>query len=243
MITIKEISKKYGRQQVLNNVSINFDAHQSVALIGPNGSGKTTLIKTILGMVIPDSGEVVVDGHVVGRDETYRKAIGYMPQISRFPENMSVKQLFQLMKDLRKEQAAHLDTELYETFKLNEFDHKKLKALSGGMRQKVSATLAFLFHPGIIILDEPTAGLDPLSVEMLKEKIRKESSEGKLILMTSHILSDLDEIITDVVYMQEGNLVFYDTLQDLKAKTGEENLSRAMARWMLEKDLAGQTSS
>jgi Cu-processing system ATP-binding protein len=104
-----------------------------------------------------------------------------------------------------------------------------MRALSGGTRQKVSAALAFLFNADVLILDEPTAGLDPLSSELLKDKIRSEKERGKLILITSHILSDLEELTTDVLYLQEGKKMFYKTMAELREETGEEKLSRAIA--------------
>lgn len=107
-----------------------------------------------------------------------------------------------------------------------------MRTLSGGTRQKVSATLAFLFNPDVLILDEPTAGLDPVASEILKEKILKEKLKGKLILVTSHILSDLDDLITQVIYMQDGKLVFHKSLADLRADTGETKLSKAIATVM-----------
>jgi Cu-processing system ATP-binding protein len=109
---------------------------------------------------------------------------------------------------------------------------KSMRSLSGGTRQKVSAALAFLFNADILILDEPTAGLDPLSSEILKEKIIAEKEKGKLILITSHILSDLEELTTDVLYLQDGKLMFYKTMQQLKTDTGEGKLSRAIASFM-----------
>jgi len=104
--------------------------------------------------------------------------------------------------------------------------------LSGGTTQKVSASLAFLFDGDVLILDEPTAGLDPLSSELLKQKIIMEKQNGKLILITSHVLSELDDLITEVFYMQEGKLSFHKKLAVLKEETGEQKLSRAIAKIM-----------
>src|SRR5207237_9494798 len=109
---------------------------------------------------------------------------------------------------------------------------KSMRSLSGGTRQKVSAALAFLFDPQILILDEPTAGLDPLSSEILKTKIAAEKSKGKLILITSHILSDLEDLTTDVMYLQEGKLIFFKSIGALRAETGEEKLGKAIA-WVM----------
>ena len=107
-----------------------------------------------------------------------------------------------------------------------------MRTLSGGTRQKVSAALAFYFNPDILILDEPTAGLDPLSSEILKEKIMQEKKKNKLILITSHILSDLDELTTDVMYLQEGKLIFLKDIKTLRNETGEDKLGKAIARVM-----------
>lgn len=237
MISVKDISKKFGKLQVLKNFNLEFELGNSYALMGPNGSGKTTLIKTILGMVIPDHGEITVAGKSIKGDVAYRKRIGYMPQIGHYPSNMKIGQLFSMMKDMRPEIKTY-DLELVETFGLEEMKEKALGTLSGGTRQKVSAALAFLFNPEILILDEPTAGLDPIAVEMLKAKIKRERESGKLILITSHILSDLEELTNRAIYIYEGEVFFSDTIEELKEITGESKFSPAIAKlmeWSLKK--------
>ena len=104
-----------------------------------------------------------------------------------------------------------------------------MRTLSGGTTQKVSATLAFLFNPDVLILDEPTAGLDPLASEILKDKIIAEKKKGKLILITSHLLSELDDLVTQIIFMQDGNVQFHKTVEELKSSTGEEKISKAIA--------------
>ena len=233
MIIANNVSKKFGRLKVLNNVSATCNKGECIALIGPNGSGKTTFIKCILGMVVPNSGFITFNGKNILHDWQYRSYIGYMPQIGRYPDNMSIGQVFNMMKDIRaNEKNKTLDESLIEEFGLGQILNKRMRTLSGGTRQKVSASLAFLFNPDVLILDEPTAGLDPLASEKLKEKITYEKTQGKLILITSHILSELDELITQVIYMQEGNLVFHKKLGDLQKDTGEQKLSRAIAAVM-----------
>ena len=108
-----------------------------------------------------------------------------------------------------------------------------MRTLSGGTRQKVSASLAFLFDPAVLILDEPTAGLDPVASEILKEKIIAQKRKGKLILITSHVLSELDDLVTQIIYMQDGRLQFHKSLERLRADTGEEKLAKAIASVML----------
>ena len=234
MIRIENISKGFRKLQALDNINLQFEKGQVIALIGPNGSGKTTLIKSILGLVKPDSGKISFDGEAISRTVAYRKHIGYMPQIGRYPDNMKIGQLFSMVKNIRQEST--LDEELYYRFKLDTILDKSMRALSGGTRQKLSAALAFLFDPAVLILDEPTAGLDPLSSEILKEKIIAEKQKGKLILITSHVLSDLEELTTDVVYMQEGRIVFNKTMDMLIKETGEEKLSKAIA-WLMKHGL------
>ncbi|MBL7720971.1 MAG: ABC transporter ATP-binding protein [Chitinophagaceae bacterium] len=232
MISIEHISKRFRKLQVLDDINANMEKGQVISLIGPNGSGKTTLIKSILGMVRPDKGKITVDGHVISGDHSYRANIGYMPQIGRYPDNMRIGQLFRMIENIRGVAANKHDETLIRQFELEKIYDKPMRTLSGGTRQKVSAALAFLFDPAILILDEPTAGLDPLSSELLKDKIIAEKKKNKLILITSHILSDLDELTTHVMYLQEGKLQFFKDMQTLQEETGELRLGKAIARIM-----------
>ncbi len=231
MIKVSDLKKRFGRLEVLKSVSLDFNAGKSYAMIGPNGSGKTTLIKCILGMVLADSGEIKVNDKSIFNDWHYRHLIGYMPQIGRYPDQMKIGQLFDMIRDVRKD-VSTLDESLIREFKLDQMKDKRLHTLSGGTRQKVSAALAFLFNPEILILDEPTAGLDPIAVETLKEKILSEKNKDRLFLITSHIMSDLDELSSHVVYLEEGKILFNDSLDLLKEETGEVKLGRAIATIM-----------
>lgn len=232
MIRIENLAKRFKKLQVLNDISVQFDSGQVISLIGPNGSGKTTLIKSILGMVRPDKGKILVKQQLIHRDFEYRKDIGYMPQIGRYPDNMKVGQLFDMMKNIRGIEEAKLDDDLLVKFNLVSIFNKPMRTLSGGTRQKVSAALAFYFNPAILVLDEPTAGLDPLSSEILKDKIMQEKKKNKLILITSHILSDLDELTTHVMYLQEGRMIFLKDIDTLRTETGEDRLGKAIASIM-----------
>jgi Cu-processing system ATP-binding protein len=232
MIRIENLGKRFKKLQALEDINALFTNGQVVSLIGPNGSGKTTLIKSILGMVKPDTGSIFVQGKQINGDPSYRSNIGYMPQIGRYPDNMKVGQLFRMIRDIRKVPEAELDNDLLVKFNLVSIFEKPMRTLSGGTRQKVSAALAFYFNPDILILDEPTAGLDPLSSEILKEKIMQEKRKNKLILITSHILSDLDELTTHVMYLQEGRMMFLKDIEALRKETEEEKLGKAIAKVM-----------
>ncbi len=232
MIRVEHINKRFRKLQALDDVSAQFDKGQVISLIGPNGSGKTTLIKCILGMVRPDNGQIVVDEEPINGDPSYREKIGYMPQIGRYPDNMKVGQLFKMLMNFRNADESKIDNYLVEHFELKKIFEKPMRTLSGGTRQKVSAAVAFLFDPPVLILDEPTAGLDPLASEILKEKILAEKKKNKLILITSHILSDLDELTTHIMYMQEGKVLFFKDIYALQEETGELKLGKAIARVM-----------
>ena len=233
MIIATNVSKSFGKLKVLNNISLACNKGECIALIGPNGSGKTTFIKTILGMVICDSGFITFNGDNIKNDWNYRENIGYMPQTGKYPENMMIGQVFEMMKDIRKSASSiPFDEELVESFQLKQLLQKRMRTLSGGTKQKVSAALAFMFNPQVLILDEPTAGLDPIASEILKSKIIKEKKNGKLILISSHILSELDDLVTQVVFLQDGKLFFHKTIEQLTIDTGEVKLAKAIAQVM-----------
>ncbi|WP_445722551.1 ABC transporter ATP-binding protein [Flavobacterium sp.] len=229
MIEIKNIDKKFGKLEVLKNINLSFKKGECIALIGPNGCGKTTLIKSILGMVLPDNGDIEFNEKSIKKEFQYRDKIGYMPQIGRYPDTMTIGQIIEMIKTIRSSNNV-LDEELIQAFELEKMFDKQMRTLSGGTTQKVSATLAFLFNPDVLILDEPTAGLDPLASEILKEKIIKEKEKGKLIVITSHLLSELDDLITEIIFMQDGEVYFHKKIASLLEETNETKISKAIAQ-------------
>lgn len=232
MITTRNLGKTFGRLKALDSVNVVLESGRTILLIGPNGSGKTTFIKCLLGLVIPDEGWVTLEGQDLLADPALRARIGYMPQIGRFPDHLKVGAIIEMMKGVRRGTFTRLDEELIEAFEIGKFAHKPARTLSGGMRQKLSACLAFLFDPDVLVLDEPTAGLDPLAAEILKEKVRAERDKGKLVLLTSHILSDLEDITSEVLYLFEGRVQFHRPMADLAAEHGEQRLGPLIARIM-----------
>jgi Cu-processing system ATP-binding protein len=228
MIEVSEVNKKFGKLEVLKNVNLSCKKGECIALIGPNGCGKTTLIKSVLGMVLPDEGTITFNEKSIKNEYLYRQNIGYMPQIGRYPDTMTIGQVIEMIKTIR-DSTEVLDEDLIKAFELEKMFDKQMRTLSGGTTQKVSATLAFLFNPDVLILDEPTAGLDPLASEILKEKIIKEKEKGKLILITSHLLSELDDLITEIIFMQEGEVHFHKKVATLLEETNETKISKAIA--------------
>ncbi len=233
MIEIKNLKKSFGRNQVLKGVDLEVNEAGICAVLGPNGSGKTTIIKSILGMVVPDSGELRVADKSVKDQWGYRKLIGYLPQIARFPENLTVLEVIKMVKDIRGVVADELP--LITRFGLEPFLNERLRNLSGGTRQKVNIVLCFMFDARYIILDEPTAGLDPVALISLKELIIEERNKGKIILLTTHIMDLVEELADDIVFLLEGKIFFKGSLTDMREMTGEVKLERSIANILTRK--------
>lgn len=227
MIEVKSLHKRFGKNQVLSGLDLSIEQGGIFAVLGPNGSGKTTLIKCILGMVIPNKGVISVEGIAVKKNWKYRKDINYLPQIANFPGNLRVKELIRMIKDLR--QMKSEEEKLITLFKLEPFLDKKLSTLSGGTKQKVNIVLAFMFDCPLLILDEPTTGLDPASLIRLKELINKEKDKGKTILITSHIMQFVAEMADTIIYLLEGEIYFKGSIEELKTKTQQPDLEHAIA--------------
>lgn len=227
MVEIKKLYKSFGPVDVLQGINLSIEEKGIIAILGPNGSGKTTLIKSILGMVIPQKGQILINGkEVIGQWE-YRNEISYLPQIANFPQNIKVRELIDMIKNLRAETT--LDEALIQLFKLGPFLDKKLGTLSGGTRQKVNVVMTFMFDSPLIILDEPTSGLDPVALIYLKGLIAKEKEKGKTILITTHIMNLVEEIADRVIFLLDGNIYFDGTVDMLKQQTQQSNLEHAIA--------------
>lgn len=227
MIEIKNITKNFGKLKALDSLNLQLNKGECIALIGPNGCGKTTLIKAILGMVLPNSGDIIFNGKNIKNDIEYRRHIGYMPQIGRYPENMTIGQVLEMIKSIRNSDET-IDNDLYQQFEIAKMLDKKMRTLSGGTTQKVSATLAFMFSPQVLILDEPTAGLDPIASEILKAKIMDAKNRGCLILITSHLLNELEDIVSQIIFMQDGKLILHKGVEELNATTGQKTVARSI---------------
>jgi Cu-processing system ATP-binding protein len=242
ILHVDSVTKRFGTLPVLQHVSVAVARGRVTAILGPNGAGQTTLIKSLLGLTRPDGGRIELDGHVLGDDPRARAAIGYMPQIARFPDNLTGAEVMEMLIDLRGTEAT-LDRDLVERFRLGAELTKPLRTLSGGTRQKVNAVLAFLFAPTLLVLDEPTAGLDPIASGVLKDKIREERERGRTFILTSHVMPELEELADDIVLLIDGSVRFAGSLRDLTARTKQINLERAIAQLMRESIGAGSEAA
>jgi Cu-processing system ATP-binding protein len=232
MIRIQHLKKSFAELKVLDDVSLEIVPGAVTAILGPNASGKSTLIKCLLGLVNPDSGKILIDDEPVAGRWHYRAKIGYLPQIARFPEHLTVDELFTLLRDLRGEDAGDVDIELFARYEIGAMGKKPLGTLSGGTRQKILAAVAFLFSPRILVLDEPTVGLDPVATTIFKDKVQKERANGRTVLLSSHLVNEVEEVADHIVYLQDGKPFFVGTMADIKQKTAESRLEKALVRIM-----------
>ncbi len=234
-IIVNKLQKKYAKKEVLRDVDITIDNKGVYAILGPNGSGKTTLLKSILGLVIPQKGTITIDKNNILNDWKYRRNIAYLPQIAHFPEHLKVNELFKLIESLRKEKGIYLE-QLIEKFQMESFLKQKVNTLSGGMKQKVNIVSCLMFETPIIIMDEPTTGLDPLTVSTLKEVIFEEKKKGKTILLTSHIMSFVEEVSEELIFLLEGKVHIYSNIKELIKEYEKENLEQTLAQILRDHD-------
>ena len=229
MIVTRGVVKRFGRRTVLAGLDAEIRTGRITALVGPNGAGKTTFLKVLLGLARPTAGQVAIDGVILDGGPEYRAQIGYMPQIVHFPAHLRGSDLMTMVTALRGG-TTQPDLSLAEAFDLGDTMRRPLGELSGGTRQKINAVLAFAFAPKLLILDEPTAGLDPLAARVLKDRILAERARGTTVLITSHVLPELEELADDVLFLVEGKTAWSGAVKALTHGTGERTLERAVAR-------------
>ncbi|MDZ7773763.1 MAG: ABC transporter ATP-binding protein [Balneolaceae bacterium] len=229
MITIDGLSKKFGELKVLDSVDLHMPRGSCTGIVGPNGSGKTTLIKHLLGLVHPDGGRIEIDGVSLNGSCDYRRLLGYMPQLARYPENMTVREMKDFVIRIRGEEPVYAG-ELITLFELDKELDKPLRVLSGGTRQKAGALVALMFDPPVLILDEPTAGLDPRTSYRFKQWIRREKERGKTILLTTHIMSEIEELSDRIVLLVEGRVRYEGSKDQFILQNEQPHLEGAVAK-------------
>jgi Cu-processing system ATP-binding protein len=232
MVEVAGLTKRFGSVDVLRGVDVTIAPGRITGIVGPNGAGKSTLIKLILGLTRPTTGQILVDGRPIDDDGSYRARIGYMPQMGRFPEQLSARELFDTMHEVRG-RDVEVDDDLVGVLSLQDQLDKPLRTLSGGTRQKVNACLALRFRPALVILDEPTAGLDPRSSALLKDTVLSLRPSGVTTIVASHVMSELEELCDDIVFLLDGRVRYTGSISELRGLTRQANLERAVAALMI----------
>lgn len=217
MLTVKNVTKKYGSFTALENINLEF-GNGVYALLAPNGAGKTTLIKMLATLMFPTEGEILYDGtDIIRLDEKYRDIIGFLPQQFGYYKNYSPRQYLlylSALKGLEKDKAEKKIRELLKLVGLEDNADKKMRKFSGGMLQRVGIAQAVLNDPKILILDEPTAGLDP------KERVRFRNiisslAQDRTVILSTHIVSDIETIATKVVMIKDHRLLCCSSVEKI----------------------------
>lgn len=236
MIEIKNLTMKYKNGKGVSNISISVQNGEVKGLLGPNGAGKSTTMRSLMGFLIPSEGILKVEGiDTLENPVDAKKIIGYLPGDPQLPQNLNSKTLFKLGADMRSHSTDYA-MELAEKFEL-EID-QSLKELSKGNRQKVALILALLHKPKALILDEPTSGLDPFHQRTFFEIIKKFAEDGASILLSSHIISEVEKVADSMAVLKDGSKVYDETYETFsnQAKEDGEDLEDAFFKFYDRRD-------
>ncbi len=226
MIQVENITKKYGNFTAVDGISFEIDEGEIVGFLGPNGAGKSTTMNMITGFIEPSEGRIIVDGYDISKKpKKAKKQIGYMPEGVPLYSDLTVREFVSYMADLKgcdkKQKKEEIEKVLAETG-LTEVQNKLTKNLSRGYKQRVSMAGALIGNPKVIILDEPTVGLDPKQVTEIRALI-KELGKSHTVILSSHILSEVSQICNRVIIINKGKIVAIDTPENLENKVVQNN--------------------
>ena len=226
MIEVINVTKKYGNFVAVNNINFAINKGEIVGFLGPNGAGKTTTMNMITGYIEPTEGKIIVNGYLM--EENSKKAkrcIGYMPENVPLYQDFTVKEFIKFMQELKNVSKFEAKDEIEKIMKqtgLEEVSNKLIKNLSRGYKQRVSLAGALVGNPEVLILDEPTVGLDPKQITQIRELI-KSLGKTHTIILSSHILSEVSQICEKVIIINKGEIVEIDSPKNLEEKLKDEN--------------------
>ena len=226
MIEVKNITKKYGSFTAVDNISFKIEEGEIIGLLGPNGAGKSTTMNMITGYIEPTEGEIVINGYDISKKPRKAKSqIGYMPEGVPLYSDLTVKEFVTYMAELKKvdrKTRKEKVEKIIEQTGLKDVEKKLTRNLSRGYKQRVSMAGAFVGQPKILILDEPTVGLDPKQITEIRALI-KELGKTHTVILSSHILSEVSQICNKVIIINKGKIVAVDTPENLEKKVASNN--------------------
>lgn len=217
LLEIKNVCKNYGKKEVLKDINLNLPEGKIIGLLGKNGSGKTTLIKLVNGLLSLDKGEILVDGNVVGVDS--KKIISYLPERNYLNVHKKVKVIIDYFSDFYEDFDKDKAYELLGNLDIKIDD--KLSTMSKGMREKVELALVMSRRAKLYILDEPMGGVDPATRDYILDTILNNFNEGASILMSTHMISDIERVLDEVIFIDDGKITRYDQADKLREKYGK----------------------
>ncbi len=218
ILQCKSLTKSYGKKIALNNIDLNLDSGKIIGLLGPNGSGKTTLLKLISGLLVPNSGEILVDGLHVGVDT--KKIISYLPDKHYLNENTKISDLVSFFSDFYEDFDKVKAFDMFS--QLNISVSEKLKNMSKGTKEKIRLILVMSRNAKLYLLDEPIGGVDPVAREYILDTIIKNYNNQSTVLISTHLISEVENILDDVVFIKNGEIILTACVEDIKK---ERNLS------------------
>lgn len=226
MIEVRGVTKKYGTTTAVDNISFEVKDGEVVGFLGPNGAGKSTTMNMITGFIEPTDGQIIINGNDISKKaKKAKKQIGYMPENVPLYYELTVKEFIRYMAELKFVKRAERKEEVEKVIKetgLNEVENKLIKNLSRGYKQRVSLAGALVGNPDVIILDEPTVGLDPKQITEIRNLI-KELGKKHTVILSTHILSEVSQICEKVIIINKGKIIAIDTPENLEKKTREKN--------------------
>lgn len=212
----RNLSVKYGSKLALDNFSVHIKPGRIVGLLGPNGSGKTTLIKTAMGFIKPDGGEILIEGFPPSHKS--KAVLSYLPDELYFDKNLKISNTVSLFKDFYQDFDAKKASDMIR--RLNVLENKKLKQLSKGMLEKVQLSLVMSRSAKLYILDEPLGAVDPAARQFILDTILSKYDREASLLISTHLIQDIEEILDEAIFIKEGKLVLHDTKENIKNQKG-----------------------
>lgn len=226
MIEVKNVTKKYGKFVAVDNISFEIKEGEIVGLLGPNGAGKSTTMNMLTGFIEQTSGEIIIDGYdMLKKPKKAKKEIGYMPEGVPLYADLTVKEFVKYMAEIKgidKKERKEKVEKIIEQTGLKDVENKLTRNLSRGYKQRVSMAGALVGEPKILILDEPTVGLDPKQITEIR-KLIKELGKTHTVILSSHILSEVSQICNKVIIINKGKIVAIDTPENLESKVSSNN--------------------
>lgn len=217
LLEISDVSKSYGRKKALNHVTLTVGRGRIIGLLGPNGSGKSTLIKLINGLLTLDEGKILINGYEPGVET--KKVVSYLPERTYLDNNMSVEDIIEYFQKFYDDFSTKRAYSMLESLDIQKKD--KLKELSKGTREKVGLILVMSRKAQLYVLDEPIAGVDPAARDYILRTIIQNYDEDVTIILSTHLISDIENILDEVIFMKEGEILFESTVEELREKQGK----------------------
>ena len=214
LLRLEHVQKNYGKTEALSGVNLDIQPGRIVGLLGPNGSGKTTIIKLINGLLQPTSGQVLINGEKPAPKT--KKVVSYLPDTTYLGDNMKIKEVFAMFKDFYSDFDEEKANHLLEDLNLDE--KSRLKNLSKGNKEKVQLILVMSRKADLYVLDEPIGGVDPAARDYILKTIIQNRSENSSVLISTHLISDIEDILDDVIFIKDGEILLQEDANELRRK-------------------------